>query len=48
MACGDDLFAASRRGAWLGRYFIPDQPPHIIQRGNDRQAVFYCDEDFAQ
>jgi hypothetical protein len=22
----------------LGRYFLPDQPQHVIQRGNDRQA----------
>ena len=29
----------------LGRYFLPDQPQHVIQRGNDRQAVFFTDED---
>jgi REP element-mobilizing transposase RayT len=29
----------------LGRYFLPDQPQHVIQRGNDRQAVFFRDED---
>ena len=29
----------------LGRYFVPDQPQHVIQRGNDRQAVFFSDED---
>ena len=29
----------------LGRYFLPDQPQHVIQRGNDRQAVFFSDED---
>ena len=29
----------------LGRYFLPDQPQHVIQRGNDRQAVFLRDED---
>ncbi len=34
--------------ARLGRYFIPDQPLHIIQRGNDRQPVFFGDDDFAQ
>ena len=34
--------------ARLGRYFIPDQPLHIIQRGNNRQAVFFGDEDFSQ
>jgi len=25
--------------ARLGRYFLPNQPLHAIQRGNDRQAV---------
>jgi len=34
--------------ARLGRYFVPGQPLHVIQRGNDRQAVFFGDEDFAQ
>jgi putative transposase len=29
----------------LGRYFLADQPQHVIQRGNDRQAVFFSDED---
>ena len=33
--------------ARLGRYFIADQPLHVIQRGNDRQAVFFSDDDFA-
>lgn len=32
----------------LGRYFLPDQPQHVIQRGNDRQAVFFADEDREQ
>jgi putative transposase len=32
--------------ARLGRYFIPDQPLHVIQRGNDRKAVFFADDDF--
>jgi len=27
--------------ARLGRYFLPDQPLHVIQRGNDREAVFF-------
>ena len=34
--------------ARLGRYFIPDQPLHIIQRGNNRQAVFFREEDYAR
>lgn len=33
--------------ARLGRYFIPDQPLHIIQRGNNRNTVFFGDDDFA-
>jgi putative transposase len=32
----------------LGRYFIEGQPLHIIQRGNDRQAIFFADDDYAQ
>jgi putative transposase len=34
--------------ARLGRYFLPDQPLHVIQRGNDRQAIFFSDEDREQ
>jgi len=34
--------------ARLGRYFVPDQPLHVIQRGNDRKAVFFADGDYAQ
>jgi len=34
--------------ARLGRYFIPDQPLHVIQRGNDRKAVFFDEDDFVQ
>ena len=32
--------------ARLPRYMIPGQPQHIIQRGNNRQAIFACDEDY--
>jgi putative transposase len=32
--------------ARLGRYFLPEQPLHVIQRGNNRQAVFHCDDDY--
>ena len=32
--------------ARLGRYFFDDQPLHVIQRGNNRQAIFFCDEDY--
>lgn len=31
--------------ARLGRYFLPDQPLHVIQRGNNRQKVFFSDRD---
>ncbi|HLI22170.1 MAG TPA: transposase [Stellaceae bacterium] len=30
----------------LGRYFPPDQPLHLIQRGNNRAPIFFCDEDY--
>lgn len=30
------------------RFYIPGVPAHIIQRGNDRQAVFYEDENYQQ
>ena len=33
--------------ARLGRYFAPDQPLHVIQRGNNRQGIFFADEDYA-
>jgi putative transposase len=28
------------------RYFLPDFPQHVIQRGVDRQAVFFMPEDY--
>jgi putative transposase len=31
--------------ARLGRYFLPGQPLHVIQRGNDRAPIFFEDED---
>lgn len=34
--------------ARLGRYFLPDQPLHVIQRGNNRKAIFFCAEDCAR
>lgn len=34
--------------ARLGRYFLPDQPLHLIQRGIDRQAVFFKPDDYAR
>ena len=33
--------------ARLGRFFAADQPLHVIQRGNNRQAIFFADEDYA-
>ena len=32
--------------ARLPRYVIPGQPQHIIQRGNNRQAIFGAEEDY--
>jgi putative transposase len=32
--------------ARLGRYFQAEQPLHLIQRGNNREAIFYCEEDY--
>jgi putative transposase len=31
-----------------GRYFIPSQPLHVIQRGNNREPVFIHEEDYSQ
>jgi putative transposase len=33
--------------ARLGRFFVADQPLHVIQRGNNKQAIFFADEDYA-
>ena len=33
--------------ARLPRVFVADQPLHVIQRGNNRKAVFFADEDYA-
>jgi putative transposase len=30
----------------LGRYYLPDQPLHVIQRGNNREPVFFDPEDY--
>ncbi|PCJ41641.1 MAG: transposase [Alphaproteobacteria bacterium] len=32
--------------ARLARMNLPDVPQHIIQRGNNRQAIFFTDEDY--
>ena len=32
--------------ARLPRYFVPGQPPHIILRGNNRQAIFAAEPDY--
>jgi len=32
--------------ARLPRFFVPDLPLHIIQRGNNRDAIFGCPADF--
>ena len=28
------------------RFFLPDVPVHVVQRGNNRQAVFFDDNDY--
>ena len=28
------------------RFYLPGVPAHIVQRGNNRQAVFFSDEDY--
>ena len=32
--------------ARLPRFVIPGQPQHVIQRGNNRDAIFVADEDY--
>jgi putative transposase len=34
--------------ARLGRYFLPDQPLHVIQRGNNRGAIFFRVDDYTR
>lgn len=34
--------------ARLARVVAPNRPHHITQRGNRRQATFFCDDDYAQ
>ncbi len=34
--------------ARLGRYFLPDQKLHVIQRGNNRSAIFFAVENYAR
>ena len=34
--------------ARLGRYDVAGLPQHVIQRGNNRQAVFFADEDYGR
>ena len=34
--------------ARLGRYFLPDQPLHVIRRGNNREAIFFDPGDYAR
>ncbi len=32
--------------AGLPRFALPSQPQHVIQCGNDRQAVFFAEDDY--
>jgi putative transposase len=33
--------------ARLSRYFLPDQPLHVIERGNNRTAIAFAPDDCA-
>jgi putative transposase len=33
--------------ARMGRYFVAGQPLHVIQRGNNRQAIFFDGSDYS-
>ena len=28
------------------RFFVADVPTHVVQRGNNRQAIFFADNDY--
>ncbi len=28
------------------RFLLPDMPVHVVQRGNNRQAIFFDDNDY--
>ncbi|MDR3492194.1 MAG: transposase, partial [Gammaproteobacteria bacterium] len=32
--------------ARFSRFILPGQPHHVIQRGNNRQTIFLCEEDY--
>jgi putative transposase len=34
--------------ARLGRYFLPDQPLHVIQHGNNRVPIIFDEDDYAR
>jgi putative transposase len=31
----------------MGRYFVAGQPLHVVQRGNNRQAIFFEESDYS-
>jgi hypothetical protein len=37
---------SERSMARLGRYFVKDQKLHVIQRGNNRQRIFFAHENY--
>jgi putative transposase len=45
----DELWRARKNGDMprQPRYFVPGIPQHVITRGIDRQAVFFCQDDYA-
>jgi putative transposase len=34
--------------ARCGRYVLADQPLHVIQRGNNREAIFFGEQDYVR
>jgi hypothetical protein len=41
--CGKEHYMARLR-----RYFVPEKPLHVIQRGRNRQVVIFADENYSQ
>jgi hypothetical protein len=42
------LFRQEKLNGSARSLFLPDQPLHAIQRGNNRGAVFFGEDDYAQ
>jgi putative transposase len=46
LSCDLPKFGKEADVARLPRYFVPGQPLHIIQRGNNRESIFAAAEDY--